>query len=423
MNKRFIFLLLAFSIIARISFASDTLRIMHYNLLYYDKNTDWCTSTNNNVVDKNSYLREITDHYKPDVFTVNEMNGSTASVDKLINNVFNINNSTNYKRGSYTGSYLVNMLYYNSNKLALKSQSYILTSPRITDVYHMYFISDDLVEGDTTFLTCIVTHLKAGSSSSDASERSTAAQQIMSYISNRNLQGNILFMGDLNVYSAYEAAFQQLISTASNGLQLIDPIAELGDWQNNFQYANFHTQSTHTSGDCHSGGGFDDRFDFILASRPVIEGTRGLKYISDSYWAYGQDGERFNQSLLYPTNNTLPTNVVNALYYMSDHLPVVMKLEVDKTLYTNSENISLDYLKIKIINPVDSHIKLSIQDKTINKVHIQVINLLGSVVYDSNLSVYAGEEIQIEATGLNSGIYLLKVVGGEKQFVTKILKR
>lgn len=412
-----------FLIIPQVSTASDTISVMHYNLLYYDMNTSWCTSTNNNVVDKNSYLREITNHYKPDILTVNEMNGSVTSVDKLLNNVFKLDESSPYKRANYTGSYLVNMLYYNSDKLVLKSQSYVLTSPRISDVYHLYYKSDDLVSGDTTFLTCIVTHLKAGSSASDASERATATQQIMSYISNRNLQGNILFMGDLNVYSAYETAFQRLVTASSNGVQLNDPINELGDWQNNFQFSSYHSQSTHTSGDCHSGGGFDDRFDFILASSPVIDGTRGLKYIEDSYWAFGQDGNRLNQSLLSPSNNTLPTNVINALYYMSDHLPIVMKLEIDKDLYTGISEQDHSSFKMKVVNPVFNSINFSVEGNRIDKANIQVINLLGSVVYENSMPINPGDQIQIDAADFTPGIYLLRITGNNKRIVTKILKQ
>ncbi|HZJ74855.1 MAG TPA: hypothetical protein VFC87_08630, partial [Perlabentimonas sp.] len=99
-------------IVVLTSFAGDSLKIMQYNLLYYDKITDWCTVWNNNVEDKNEYLKTITSFYKPDIFTVNEMNGSPASTDKLLNNALNTDGVGYYKRANYTGSYIVNMLYY-----------------------------------------------------------------------------------------------------------------------------------------------------------------------------------------------------------------------------------------------------------------------------------------------------------------------
>jgi hypothetical protein len=349
------------------------------------------------------------------------MNGSTTSVDLLLNNVFNLGDVDNYKRGSYTGSYLVNMLYYNTSKLALKSQSYILTSPRITDVYNLYYKSDDLENSDTTFITCIVTHLKAGNTSGDASDRAIAAQQIMSYMNNRGLNGNILFMGDFNVYTSSETAFQRFMTPTAAGMQLFDPVNALGDWQNNIQFSSYHSQSTHTYGDCHSGGGMDDRFDFILASESVMEGTRGLKYIEDSYWAYGQDGNRLNQSLISPSNTTLPSSVLSALYNMSDHLPVVLKLEIDSDLYTGTVNQDFNSQKIKVINPVSSSLIMWSEGNKTETVNLQIINLQGSVVLEKQITLSPREKISIP-TNLDPGIYLLRTKGTNQRFVTRIVK-
>ncbi|MCD4723670.1 MAG: hypothetical protein K8R63_02420, partial [Bacteroidales bacterium] len=53
--------------------AQDTLKVMHYNLLYYGQNTGFCNITNNNPDLKDAYLRTILGYVKPDIFTVNEM--------------------------------------------------------------------------------------------------------------------------------------------------------------------------------------------------------------------------------------------------------------------------------------------------------------------------------------------------------------
>jgi hypothetical protein len=423
MKNLLLFLFFSLSLLLKVSLANDTIKVMHYNLLYYDKNTSWCTSTNNNVIDKNYYLKEITQHYKPDIFTVNEMNGSTVSVDKLLNNALNTDGISHYKRASYTGSYLVNMLYFNSNKLELKSQSYILTSPRITDVYKLYYKSDDLAKGDTTFITCIVTHLKAGSSLSDINDRALAALQIMSYINNRELEGNIMFMGDFNVYTANETAFQRFTTATSTGFQFLDPVNALGDWQNNIEFSSKHTQSTHISGDCHSGGGMDDRFDFILSGKAILEGTRGLKYINDSYWAFGQDGDRFNQSLLSPSNNSLPDNIISALYNMSDHLPVVLKLNINPELYTGINNEAIKTSKIRVSNPVINSINLWSDGQIPEIVTLQVINIMGSIVIQKELTLVPGEKVSVDASSLNAGIYLIRTTGINHKFLTRIVKQ
>ncbi len=423
---RFVFLVFAISLLAKIAFSGDTIRVMHYNLLYYDKNTSFCTSTNNNVDLKDGYLRTITGHYQPDIFTVNEMNGSVTSVSRLLNNVFNVGDVSHYKRANYTGSYLVNILYYNSQKLEMHSQNYILTSPRLTDVYRLYYKSDNLELGDTTFITCIVTHLKAGNTPTDQADRSQAAGQIMNYINNRGMQGNILFMGDFNVYTSSEPAFQTFMTPTSSGVRFYDPVNALGDWQNDPAFAQYHTQSTHnssTSSGCHSTGGMDDRFDFILATESVLEGTRGLKYIDDSYWAFGQDGNRLNQTLTNPPNNSLPSNVINALFNMSDHLPVVMELHIDSDLYTSTSTQPLNNNRLKVTNPFQSTIDIWSSNTKEEAVNIQVINLLGAIVLEKRVNLYPGEKTSVEANSLSPGIYLFRAEGSNLRMVSKIIKQ
>ena len=102
-------LVFAIMLVSLQTIAGDTIRVMQYNLLYYDRNTGWCNATNNNVDSKDGYLRDITGYYKPDIFTVNEMNGSVTSVQRLLDNVFVSNGQSYFKRANFAGSYLVNM--------------------------------------------------------------------------------------------------------------------------------------------------------------------------------------------------------------------------------------------------------------------------------------------------------------------------
>ncbi|MDY0200328.1 MAG: T9SS type A sorting domain-containing protein [Tenuifilaceae bacterium] len=405
------------------SFAGDTLKIMQYNLLYYDKITQWCSEANNSVERKNEYLKTITSHYKPDIFTVNEMNGSSQSTDKLLNNVFNTNGLSNYKRAEYTGSYIVNMLYYNSEKLALKSQSYILTSPRITDVYQLYYKSDNLQNTDTVFITCMVMHLKAGSNSSDASKRETSSEQIMSYIQNYGIKGNVFLMGDFNVYTSSEKAFQNFLQPTSPGVQLVDPVNALGKWHDNANFSAYHTQSTHTESGCPSSGGMDDRFDFILASKPVMQGSMGVIYVNNSYWAFGQDGNRLDGSLIdEPTNTSLPPAVINALYNMSDHLPVVMSIYADTGLLSSSTIDTNSTQIIDFVNPVNDSLTLRYKGQMDAKVSVSLINQNGSVVLNSKTAMSPNGTYYYNVQGLPSGVYILKVKSKHINFSNKIVK-
>lgn len=422
--KKYLFTIAFFFLLStRLVFAGDTIRVMQYNLLYYDMLTSFCTEENNDVNQKNINLNTIIDHYKPDIFTVNELNASPNSVSKLLNNALNIDGVTHYKSAAFTGSYLINMLYYNSDKLVLKHQSHIQTSPRQTDVYMLYHKSDNLINGDTTFLTCLVTHLKAGNRPDNANDRAVSAQQIMNYIKKRNLQGNIMLMGDFNVYTHEELAFQRFLTQTSTGIRFHDPVDAIGQWHDNPLFSDYHTQSTHISGDCFSGGGMDDRFDFILTTTSLLKGTRGAKYVKDSYWAYGQDGNRLNKTLIFPTNYSLPPNVIDALYNTSDHLPVTLNINIDYNLYVNDYLPAYNRASIKVINPVSNSIDFWIEDILPQNVSVSVFNSLGSVVMNNSLSVSNGNKYSLSANRLVPGIYFIHIKGNDFQKVLRIVKQ
>ena len=318
MRRTYILIALFFGL-ALSAISQDTLKIMQYNLLYYGKNVYDCNSTNNNIDNKNTNLRTILAYAKPDIFCVNEMDASLSDVDYLMDNVLNIDGISSWKHANISGSYSINMIYYNSDIFELMSQASINASPRQTNVYHMKHITSN------TEFTVFVAHLKAGSQASDEDDKAAATQNVMNYIASQG-PGNYLFEGDLNLYTSASQAFQNLVNPANTNLAFQDPANRVGDWSNNYNFSDVHTQSTHTSGDCFVTGGMDDRFDFILASKDIMEGNNEIKYLASSYETIGQDGNHYNNALIDGTNNAAPSNVINALYNTSDHLPVSMEM-------------------------------------------------------------------------------------------------
>ncbi len=399
---------------------ADTLTVMHYNLMYYDSYFDDCNSTTNNVDSKDGYLRTIVGYVKPDILTVNEINPATPSTDRIKTNVLNINGVTKYLRANTTGSQIGNMIYYNSDKVVLKSQTSIATSPRITDVYRLYLKTEYLAAGDTIFLTCLVTHLKAGSTDSDIAQKTTAANKIMNFINSNKITGNIMLMGDMNLYTSEEGAFVAFTTpTGINQFKFYDPVNMIGSWNNNSVFKSVHTQSTRTSSNgCFSTGGMDDRFDFILSSIDILNNTKGLKYIS--YKAVAQDGNRFNQSLLSPENKSVPSEVLNALYNMSDHLPVEMKL-----VYTNNTTSvqSNDYgNKIIYNNPAPEKLRILLNSETESISSVNIFSIIGQRVISNRYSDNS-KEVEISTTDINSKIFIVEVIlsnGYRKTF--KVLK-
>ena len=415
-----IFVLLLFT---NSAFAGDTLRVMHYNLMYYDNYTSIpiaCNATTNNVDLKDDYLSTIINHTKPDIFTANEINSSIPSVQRILTNTLNVNGITHYKRGSFSGSDISNMLYYNSDKLVLKSQTYIQTEPRITDVYRLYYKPElTYTPLDTIYITCFVIHPKASNDASSRDRRTAAANQIMNYITTSGIQGNVMLLGDLNIYYSTEGSFQAYTTATPTGFRFYDPINEVGYWNDNSSYAHVHTQSTHTSGSCFASGGMDDRFDFILTSLPLLQESNNLRYVANSYKALGQDGNRFNGSLISPSNTSLPANVISALYNMSDHLPVTLKLFVN-TQTSIGYNNTISNLNVSISNPVTNNLVISTTENAINGLTIQVFDMLGNAVENRKENVLP---VTTPVSHLRRGIYLVKVSNGENSVVKKIIKQ
>ncbi len=338
--KRVLFLSLVF--ISLFSFSQESIKVMHYNLLYYGKTTSFCTSDNNNIDHKNNQLKTIINYVQPDIFCVNEMDASLADVNYLMDNVLNINGISHWKHAQVSGSYMINMLYYNSDKIHLVSQESIEGYPRQTDVYHL-----ELVNNPEIKWTVFSTHLKAGNSYENREDRAYSTEKIMNFLANRNIE-NFLLTGDLNLYQASEQAFQNLTNPNEPDIAFNDPINRLGNWSSNPSFADVHTQATHSANTgCFSHGGIDDRFDFILVSNAIKNGTHELAYKNNSYTTIGQDGNHYNQAINEGSNNSAPENVIEALYEMSDHLPVSL------TLIQNGQTTSTEILFNKDFNDQD----------------------------------------------------------------------
>ncbi|NOX85162.1 MAG: hypothetical protein GXO86_04220, partial [Chlorobi bacterium] len=405
--KRFCFILFLFLSFGL--YAQDTLTVLQYNLLNYGNITGYCNNSNNNINDKDKHLKKIINYIKPDIFTVNEMSKSPAIHQHLLDKVLNTGGVGYYRKASFLSvaeSDLVNMLYYNSKKLRFHShviaQSYI----RDIDVYKLYYYSNDLEQGDTAFVICVVAHLKASTGLTNSNKRKVMAQNTMNYLNNYDDDNNYMMMGDFNLYSDEEPAYIQFLYYSNPSLRFFDPINQSGPWHNNYTYRNIHTQSTHTeSSGCASTGGMDDRFDFILISGNIKNGSKNVKYIPGTYHAVGQDGKHFNSSLISsPANTSVPSDVLYALYYNSDHLPVTLKLAVDKTLGMNEwENSDIE--EVRMVNPVDNELKLFLSVKKRTDLKVDIISITGRVLLSKQLPVMAGQTTRtIPVSGLPPGL-------------------
>lgn len=400
--------------------AQDTITIMQYNLLEYGNyNSGFaeCFETNNNTQRKDECIRILKDYVKPDILTVCEFGATQALLTDFLKHNLNINGVNYWKSDNiinYAGSNIINHIFYDSRKMELKRHVALRTNPRDTDVYELYLKTKSLAAGDTIKLICIEAHPKAGQGY-EASRRALM-QTAMDYVNLHYASDNVLIMGDFNMYGASESGYRLLTQTYSNPqVCFIDPlysVGGVGEWNNNSQYAQFHTQATRSySDECFSSGGLDDRFDFILMADEIAFSYNHLRYVQGSYRAIGNDGRHFNQSVNQDNNPNIavPAEVADALYDASDHLPVTMKIAVDAHLGVSESDQPRMQASIAP-NPATSVATVYFNNPKESQVRFEICSLQGQVVMSETEYFSEGkQQFELPLGGLAKGFYLLRI--------------
>ena len=397
----------------------EKLTVMTYNLLNYRNTTSFCTNSQNNPTTKEARLNTIVNYAQPDILVCQEIGGASAQpVDQLLLNALNINGITKYSKANYTNngsSSLVNMVYFDNTKLVLASQDFINKDlsgnnlVRLIDVYRFYY-KDPLLnqQSDTVFITVMAAHLKASQGGSNEAQRADATEAVMSYVQGNIGDDNVIFCGDLNIYKSQEAAYQNLINHTNSTYNFYDPINKPGVWNNNSTFAEYHTQSTHTSSGCAAGGGLDDRFDHIMVSSAIMNNTDRILYVPNSYKALGNDGLHFNQSVNSGINNSAPSSIINALYDLSDHLPVMLDLDITKMTLAVNES-TLNGFEVLFENPVNEFLNIRLNQSSLAE-KSRVIDLQGRILTECKFNKEATKaNCEMNVSHLSKGTYILQI--------------
>ncbi len=381
-----------------------TYNLMHYpGTLHYDNDTG-------TFVDRTPVLREIIADYLPDIFMICEIKEEQAADYLLqeallpVNSYYEMADFIYNQSSSYTD--LQQMLFYNTQKLTLSNQEVVTTYIRDINQY-----SFTLKTTTPLHLEVFVAHLKASSGDTNENKRLQMVERLTERLSNLPTDSYVIFGGDFNFYSGYEPGYQKLLDP-ENAIRFIDPIDRIGSWHNNESFTDIHTQSPLQSNGhfiSESGGwdgvtgGLDDRFDFILMSENLENGTT-LTYVPDTYKSYGNNGNCFNGSINYSScDGEYSQEIRDLLFHMSDHLPVVMELETAETIAI--ENFERQQNKIAIIgsNYSKQNIRLRVAQEIIGQ-EINIYNQLGEKIAQYKLT---SENQLISITQLNKGIYYL----------------
>jgi len=397
---------------------------MFYNTLNYNSDAQSQNRT--------PYLRTILEEVAPDLFMVCELKNEIASNYLFENAVLLANNNFNkaeFKNSESPATGLLQMVYYNSEKLELVYNEVIPTD--IRDINHYTFNIKSDQEEVPTKIEVFVTHLKASRSASNMQKRLASIDIFTRELDRLPENSHVLFAGDFNFYTSNEPGFQKIIDE-NNSIPIIDPVDRLCPtfpddginyfnednydamyFWNNSSFSDVHSQSTRNSevnGDG-AGGGMDDRFDFIMMSKNFTTSNK-LIYIEGSYKTIGNNTNCYNS---YVSNSncfgTYTQELRNALYYFSDHLPISIDLEFkNNSLSLNTED------QFTILNSNVVHESLTIQIK--NPVHqVLVYNQLGQIVLD--LKHVNSEILKIDITHFKKGVYYVKI---DKFKVQKIIK-
>ncbi len=387
--------------------AQTQLKLMSYNLLGYPSATG---------TDRKDELRYILNTYHPDIFMACEVEDATGA-DEILNYCLGTQNyDSSYFTYNHSGSYhLQQMIYFNKHKFELVNETYLVTY--IRDINHYTLKLRTASPSDALYLDVYVGHLKAGNYNNDPQIRDDMVNVLINDLHNIPTGHFVVFAGDFNLYNANEAAYQDLMNP-NNAVVFHDPVNREGDWHNNINFKDLDTQSTHSvSENNFVGGGLDDRFDFILLSDNLIN-SPVLHYVSGSYAAYGNNGTCFNKAINNPDcqGSMYDATLRQHLYNMSDHLPVVLRLETPVALDIKDLPATTEFTLAEG-NLIHNNLHILSGEK--QALNVMIYNTTGQLMLQQK-HYATGDAVNV--SGWASGMYYLYLQTDKNQQIIKFVK-
>ncbi len=307
---------------------ASNVRIMTYNVLNYQDENER----------EDDYVL-ILDFVQPDLIIAQEIVGQSG-YSNFKSDVLDIIDSDHWSGAPFTNQSAQQdiALYYRDDIFSFISTNvvYSAQSSGTRDVIEWVMLhSSSGIE-----FNIYGVHLKASSGTSNANERLQETTILRNYLNDHSSESYFIVGGDFNIYSnnsSSEPAFDMLTASSDdNDGRLFDPIDRIGHWHNNSSYADVHTQSPRTSNfGGGATGGMDDRFDWLFVSQSLLDASSSMHYVDDTYWAFGNDGNHFNDAINDGNNNSVSDEIADALHDGSDHLPVYMDVWFDDLTYSD----------------------------------------------------------------------------------------
>ena len=310
--------------------AQAQVRVMTYNLLNYPGST---------AAVRDPAFRMIITAADPHMIVAQEV-PDLSNADAFLNNVLNVVHPGQWSRGPYfDGPDTNNALFYRASRVVYvsgDSDSFVRLTTSLRDINRWKLRPAGYASQAATFFIYSA-HL---ASSGGETARAAEAAILRNNANTLPAGARFLVAGDFNLTSTSEGAYQRFTESQSDDdgrcRDPLNPSNSQQTWNNNSAFRFIHTQSTRTGtlnpSDGGATGGLDDRFDFILMSYQMYQTNplgQGLCYIPNSTTAFGNDGNHFNLNINDPpTNPAIGQDVADALQRASDHLPVLVSLQV-----------------------------------------------------------------------------------------------
>jgi endonuclease/exonuclease/phosphatase family metal-dependent hydrolase len=297
-----------------ISASDERIRIVSWNILNYpDLNGD----------PREEYYQRVLEGLSPDILIVQEMT-SAFGVGEFLNNVMKPVSKEYRASKFFDGPDTDSVLFYDRTKIRVMSSQQIYTSLRDISEYSLKIKKNP---GKGVKFKLYSVHFAEGLSPGAKTQREGDALTLRNYLDGFQPDDLFLVCGTFNMISSREKAFKVLTGESIDNIgRLQDPMNKTGKWHDKLKSRFTHSESTRKSkfGDG-AKGGLDDRYDMILISYGWDQSGK-LIYRPGSCIVYGNDGKHLNKAINAPKNKRVSSDIADALYHASDHLPVIIEL-------------------------------------------------------------------------------------------------
>ncbi|NDC40261.1 MAG: T9SS C-terminal target domain-containing protein [Chitinophagia bacterium] len=429
----------------RVQAATDTLRLMSYNVLYYG-DSPACQAPHDSL---HGYLKTIVSYASPDVLGLVKVEafptyagdhngtGPTGWADSILRYALNAAFIGRYAacpvtNAAHAGD--VQVLFYDQHKLGYLGMPASYVNINDFDTYKFYYKTPLLGSGyDTVFLYVTLNHTESGSGSGSESARQAQINGEMN-----QLQGlftglpNLVNMGDFNFHRSAEAAYQRLVNPTNSAFKMYDPLFGIdavytypADWDTNpTSYAASLTTSTRLGSlpnSCGTTGGGKSWYDHIFVSETIKNNTLGLQYLPRSYTTLGNDGLRVGKNINdTPTNTAAPANVIYALFHMSNKYPVMASLLVTPAR-TSVSGLNEAKPVINVENPVTQQLlrlHCTQHSQLPGEITVTVYDAAGKLLTSSTVPAEGAQTLPFIAA---PGTYILTIAQNGQTFVRQLI--